>query len=348
MYDHFHQSSTCPTCRQVLGASDFMELCIAEAPVNPPEEFKTMFQKVFTKGTHSTGSPYLQYMDACQKALAAQDAARRVTQFVFKQFCLETNKSGESSGRLKQSFERLKQDYTQLQQSSSAQRLEAEQAVATAQNRANSLQQQLSAQHQKNSELLEQVEFFRQQLAKEGFLQPPSSPGSLGRGSVNSKGSAGHHGQSHGNGGGHYHLGQSRSQNPHQGHRTSSFSSQGLGQPPPPLREVHANRQNLLAPPPPNINIHRAPPGPPDPTPIRIAPSFDSTSRSTTTTGTGAPPIRDLRGGYTFTSSRHHSSLSAGSNGSGGGPVRRMQQSFASSRPTNYGRPGGMLGGRRR
>ena len=340
-----------------------MQLCISEAPVNPPNNMQNMFQTAFTKGPNSVGSQFLQYADACRTALQAQEAARRVTQVCFKQLARVTNMAVESSGRLKESYERLKQDFTQLQQSSNAQRLEAEQAISSAHSKSNALKQQLSEQQRKNNELLQQVDFFRGELAKAGLLPPPSPGGSMDRGSVNS-GSAGrvHSGHMHSSGNGHgheqsyhHHHGQSQTHGLGQ-HRSSSFAP-GMRQPPPPLREVHTNRQLGHAP---SHHHHhqqqqRAPAMgmPLDPTPVRIADSFDSTMGRSTATVTGAPPIRDLRGGYTFSgrTTQHHGTTSVGGGGSssgGQGPVLRVHQSFASSRPADFGRSKGFLGGRRR
>lgn len=88
----------------------------------------------------------------------------------------------------------------------------------------------------------------------------------------------------------------------------------------------------------------------PDPTPIRIAPSFDS-SRSIS--HAPAPPFRDTRSGgqqpqreYGFSSrSGAHSSSSGGGGmgvgmgGGGGGPIRQMRS--YSSRPSGYSRRSG-------
>jgi len=324
VYDHFQQSSQCPSCGKVLGADDFMDLCIAEAPVNPIPEFKTMFQKVFTKGPHSTGSQYLNYMDACLKALEMQNSSKKVTQFVFQQLCLVANKSGRSSGRLQESYDRLRNELTQLQQSASTQRMEAEQAMATAENRYQTLHQKLTDSYNKNKELLEQVEFFRQQIPKRHGPSSSTAGGGGGAGgSISSRSQGSGHSRNHHHGGG--------GGGNNNGNRPAVFPNQGL------LVAAHNNHSV----------------GGPDPTPIRIMPSFDSTRNR----ASGAPAMRNAftSQGYVFSSSSNNSRNHSMSSGSGGGgPVRRMQQSHT-SRPTIFGRPlsgsgsgsgnGGFLGG---
>ena len=283
-----------------------MELCIAEAPANPtPALLKGMFQKLFTKGPNSTGSPYLNYMDACIYALEAQESAKTMTQFLFRQFCVETNKSGRSSGRLQEAFDRLQNEYTQLQQSTSTQRIEAEQALAASESRYQTMHQKLTDAYNKEKELLQQVEFFRQHSA------------SNGAGSVSSRSQG---------------SGQTRSNGSGNGNR-QAFPNRGAVQPPP-FQQVLPSNNNIMR--------QRGGVRPhPDPTPIRIAPSFESSR-----TASGAPAIRNVTNqGYVFstTSGRNLSMASSGS--SAGGPVRRMQQSF-SSRPSIYGRSsGGGTGG---
>ena len=328
-----------------------MELKISQSSSNhEANEVIDLFQKTFTQGSQSTGSPYLHFMDACTQALAAQDSARRVTQFVFRQFISEINKNGGSSGRLKQSFDRLQNEYAQLQKSAETERHKAQQAVNSATNQVTTLQQQLCDAQERNTDLLKQVNIFRQQLHhKDGMAQfPPSSPGSLGRGgSITSR--------SQGSGGGFRqpHPSQVPTHQQYQQPR-HPFSTTNRGSGPPP-QEIHANRPQMRGMAPHTM----ATSGRIDPTPIRVAPSFEQTRNNSISSG--APPVRNVRPGYTFTSNRNSGSMGSGNNNrnssssnnnnnnNNNGPVRRMQQSY-SSRPSSFGRPStmGFIGGSRR
>jgi hypothetical protein len=317
-YLHFASSSTCPSCGKNLGPDDFMDLCIADGPPNPKEERKKFYQKIFTRGSSSAGSQILDKADLCCKVLELHEQAKKLSHFVLKQYNLESSKCGKSSGQMAEAFRQANAEITKLRQQNSRHQQDADEnqlatntKLATFHAKLVETQRAVAEARSMVDKKEQQIQEFRQRYASGGMASFPSSPsahrGGSSRDSRGSRGSRGSHGShgSHGSGG----LG-NRDQHVHR-----PFS--GDMAPSPPLRHaVHNSRHH---------ESRRDYPMGVNPTPIQIAPSFDS-SRST------LGRIRDVSptSAYVFTSGTNPR-----------GPLHRSDS-------RSYGRSsGGLLGGRR-
>jgi hypothetical protein len=172
-YEHFNQSSSCPTCSKKLGAEDFMELVIADPSASTTEAVKNNFQTIFTKCTKSNNA--ISHQEMCQRLLKNLDIDRRAVRFLMKQFVNDVNNQGQKSGSIGRAYEVLKQENTQLKQASSSQRLQMEQTIADLQHRVQALNGTVQGQQKKLSDKDKQLTRFRELYEADGMARIPSS-----------------------------------------------------------------------------------------------------------------------------------------------------------------------------
>lgn len=179
-YSHFNSSSTCPVCRKLLGANDFMELVVADPSSATEESLKNTFQTMFTK--YSSSSNVLSHQEMCSRLLKSFDDDRRTVRFLLKQFVLESKTTGRQSGSIERAYEELKAEYTHMKQAASSQRIQTEQVIADLRHRVQALTGTVQEQLKKIDEKDKQINQFRRMYAADGMGQVPGSSHSNGSG----------------------------------------------------------------------------------------------------------------------------------------------------------------------
>lgn len=147
-------------------------MCIA-VPSSRENSSKMSFQDLLTKSR--ADSTHLTHQDMCMHVLKSFDQSRRSCKFLLKQMVMHQARHAQNSGSLNRSFEKLQAEHTQLQQTTTSERIEAQQREQELKNRIAAMANEMQEKDQKCKDQQRQIDKFR-----EHFRQHPSSSHSLG------------------------------------------------------------------------------------------------------------------------------------------------------------------------